>query len=321
VIRTQRVVRAAATVVGSIIVVLALGGPSPVSAQPRERTPISEAAIPTVAAGAAMIGAGLVVSLLADHSPGASASTWRGGILLDEGVRNGLRLHSAGDRDTAAAISDALMVATMLNAVAVDGIAIPLAQDDPHLSWQASTAYSLALGITLVLGDVVKDVVGRARPFERECAQDPSAEGCSNPDTYASFYSLHTAVAFTGAGFSCAMHLSRSLYDDPLADAATCGASLAVAAATGLLRIASDRHYFSDVLVGAVLGFLVGYIVPLMFIPERRPAVAEASSIDEDDTGIAAPVEGASAVVVPMYSPGSDGLSSGTFGLSVSGTF
>ncbi len=287
----------------------------------RPRTPIGPLAIPGVVAGGSALALGLALYLTPGHPAPPSASTWRGGVFIDEGVRDGLRLRAPDARAVAATLSDALMIATMLNAVAIDAITIPLIQDDPHLAWQASAAYSLALGVTLALNDVVKEVVGRARPYERECQSDPTAPGCSSPDTYASFYSGHTAVAFTSAGFSCAMHLSRSLYGDQGADAAACGGSLALAAATGLLRIVSDRHYLSDVLVGALIGFVVGYIAPLIFVPERRTPPRIAAELDPDDEGIAAPLPGPSVMVTPTFSPGPTGLGSGSIGLSVSGTF
>lgn len=321
---TERVARSAAVSLGVVLVVFVLVRTAPVSAQSsrrRGRTPIASTAVPTVIGSAVALAAGVALFATTQQTQTGSASTWRGGIVLDEGVRDGLRLQAPDARDAAARASDVLMIAGMLNAVAIDAFAIPLAQDDPHLAWQASTAYSLALGITLVLNDVVKESVGRARPYERECRQDPSSPACTSQDTYASFYSGHTAVAFTSAGFSCAMHLSRSLYGDDAADGASCGASLAVAAMTGLLRIASDRHYLSDVAIGAVIGFLVGYIVPLIFVPERAPLPE--TEVDPETVGdeIAAPLPGPSAIMVPMYSPGPEGLGSGTIGLSVSGTF
>jgi hypothetical protein len=41
------------------------------------------------------------------------------------------------------------------------------------------------------------------------------------------------------------------------------------ASATGYLRIAADRHYLTDVLVGAAIGGAVGWAVPRLF--DRRP--------------------------------------------------
>ena len=54
-------------------------------------------------------------------------------------------------------------------------------------------------------------------------------------------------------------------------------AGLAVAAVTAYLRIAADRHYASDVTVGAAIGSLTGFAVPYLFHnPKRRFVVAPA---------------------------------------------
>lgn len=237
---------------------------------------------------------------------------WRGGILADEAVRDGLRIGSADGRELAASMSDLLLTLTIANAMVLDAVVLPLVHDDPQLAIDASLAYSLALGITLVLGDVVKSVVRRARPYERACQGDPSQPGCGTEDAYASFYSLHTAAAFTSAGFSCAMHLERSLYGDLAADALSCSASLAAASVVGVLRIAADRHYLTDVLVGGLLGFAVGYLVPTLMVPPRREHGSDAPAVE----AVSRPL------VLPMVGLGPDGgLGTGTFGISVSGTF
>jgi hypothetical protein len=123
-------------------------------------------------------------------------------------------------------------------------------------------------------------------------------------------------MAFTSAGFSCAMHLSRRLYEDPASDGIACGTSVAMAGTTGLLRVLSDRHYLSDVLVGAALGFVVGYLVPLAIVPDRRSHRSE----DASDGG-------PTWAVAPMLSPswgeggGSASTSGGAVGLSAFGAF
>jgi membrane-associated phospholipid phosphatase len=152
--------------------------------------------------------------------------------------------------------------------------------------------------------------VARARPYERYCDEDGNGFGCNNADRFASFYSLHSAVAFTSAGFSCAMHLSRSLYGDEVADGASCATSLVAAGAVAALRIAADRHYLTDVLLGSAMGLVVGYVVPLLLVPQRRPPGSP-------------PVDrGANVMVMPMFSPGLDGsMSTSTIGLSAAGVF
>ena len=45
---------------------------------------------------------------------------------------------------------------------------------------------------------------------------------------------------------------------------AVAGVSFGLAALTGALRMASGNHFFTDVLVGAVLGTACGFAVPYM---------------------------------------------------------
>lgn len=40
---------------------------------------------------------------------------------------------------------------------------------------------------------------------------------------------------------------------------------IAVAGTTGSLRLMGDRHYASDVLAGALIGFFFGYGIPTLF--------------------------------------------------------
>ncbi len=66
----------------------------------------------------------------------------------------------------------------------------------------------------------------------------------------ASFFSGHTSAAFTGAGIIC--------NDEPK----LCPAALALAATTGYMRIAANRHWASDVIVGAWFGYAGGQLIP-----------------------------------------------------------
>ncbi|UJR86951.1 phosphatase PAP2 family protein [Sandaracinus amylolyticus] len=196
-----------------------------------------------------------------------SDGRWRGGILFDEAFRSAIRLSAVEDQEIARHVSDVLLLTVPLVAL-VDGLATPLAQGNGELAWRATFAHVLALGVTLGAGEIVKRAAGRARPFERDCAEDPTRRGCGDSDIFSSFYSLHSGVTFTSAGFMCAMHGVRGMYGNTAADATACGVSIAMAATTGLLRVVSDRHYISDVLVGAALGFLVGFFLPLAIVPE-----------------------------------------------------
>jgi hypothetical protein len=86
-----------------------------------------------------------------------------------------------------------------------------------------------------------------------------------------SFYSGHTTEAVSLAVAAGTVASLRGYRLAPL----VWGTSLPVALVTGYLRIAADRHYFTDVLVGAVAGAAVGFLVPYLF---HRPDGAEANA-------------------------------------------
>jgi membrane-associated phospholipid phosphatase len=106
--------------------------------------------------------------------------------------------------------------------------------------------------------------MGRVRPVERGCREDPNyANQCDDPVFLnQSFVSGHTAIAFTGAGLTCAHHRHLPLYGGGWPDVAICVATLAAASSTAVLRVMSDRHYASDSLLGVGIGLVSGWGLP-----------------------------------------------------------
>jgi len=105
--------------------------------------------------------------------------------------------------------------------------------------WQALGYTAAAHGAVSALTLVTKFITGRVRP--------------DGKDTN-SFFSGHTSAAATGAGLMC-LQTSR-----------LCVPSIALAALTGYLRVAGDRHFPSDVLVGFGVGFAGGYYIPTLMV-------------------------------------------------------
>lgn len=264
-------------------------------------------------ASAALLLAG---ALVLDRVPGERAAWWTGGILLDDGFRDGLRIDGEDGRMGATRASDAMLGSTLGLALLVDSVLVPLINDDAAFAWNASATLALSMGLTMFVGGVVKNVVRRRRPFAEGCESDPSSPNCSEPNSSASFYSLHSGVAFTAAGHSCALHLERNLYGDGVADGVSCVASLAAASTTALLRVAADVHYLSDIVIGAAIGFLTGYLLPLALVPRTRRAAAADPELDGGVDTRSAPAM--PIVFMPTYAPGPEGQW-GQVGLSASG--
>ena len=189
---------------------------------------------------------------------------FHGGVLFDDAVRDALVAHSRDGRDTAARWS---------NLPYKGLLAFPLLVDTALVTWGIHGAGDVALEMLAmdlesfaITGAVALTFqkLGRVRPAEKGCATDPDyASKCSDPVALnQSFLSGHTAVAFTGAGLTCAHHRHLPLYGGGAPDIAICVAALAAASTTGVLRIVADDHYSTDVLLGMSLGLLSGWALP-----------------------------------------------------------
>ncbi|MEZ4340559.1 MAG: phosphatase PAP2 family protein, partial [Sandaracinaceae bacterium] len=142
-------------------------------------------------------------------------------------------------------------------------------------------AHAIAQGLTTI----IKHAVRRERPMARACredpqrrASDPSCEGVAEPGIAPeSFFSGHTSLAFTSAALICLHHTELGLLGEG-GDAAMCATGLAMASTVGLLRILADRHYASDVIMGAAVGLVSGWLVPwLLHYDIGGPGRTEAS--------------------------------------------
>jgi membrane-associated phospholipid phosphatase len=197
----------------------------------------------------------------------------RGGVLFDAPLREWLRIDDASARATASDISDvsqAFMLAYPLaDAWATAGLAH--GNTDAALQMTLINAQAIALSMTVVL--LTKNLVGRERPYGLDCGPDSR---CGGEARNQSFISGHSAAAFTGAGLVCAHHEAMPLYGGGGADLAACLGGLTVASMTGVLRVASDSHYATDVLAGAAVGLASGYLMPkLLYYRTGRAGLAD----------------------------------------------
>jgi membrane-associated phospholipid phosphatase len=95
-----------------------------------------------------------------------------------------------------------------------------------------------------------------------------------------SFFSGHSSLSFSLAVSAGMVAHYRHYRSEPYIWAG----GLALAAATGYLRIAADAHYFTDVLIGAAVGTAVGYLVPTylhrdIFAREHATVVPTANGV------------------------------------------
>jgi membrane-associated phospholipid phosphatase len=172
---------------------------------------------------------------------------------VDEATREALRF---ADAEAAADTSDVLayglvpatFLALELAAVAKAG-AFRVLHEDLIIVFE-----SIAVSAAITQG--IKFGTGRQRPYAHFAATPiPFAE---DPDQNLSFVSGHTALAFSTVVAGGTVTTMRGYELAPVVWAV----GVPMATFTGYLRIAGDRHYLSDVLVGAAVGATAGFVLP-----------------------------------------------------------
>lgn len=136
------------------------------------------------------------------------------------------------------------------------------------------TIIAQATMLSINFNQLSKLAVARERPDVHARSAEERARSAS-PDDNLSFYSGHTSVAFalaTSAGTVASMRQYRFA---PILWVS----GLSLAAASGYLRIAADRHYATDVLAGALFGSLIGFSVPYFLHSVKGSYVAASPSL------------------------------------------
>jgi membrane-associated phospholipid phosphatase len=176
---------------------------------------------------------------------------------FDHAVRGGLA-------PAAARVSDLLLWSSMTTPI----VALLADHADPATA-EAILIYAETLAINSLLTGAAKYLVQRPRPYlyDRSPAVQAYARS-SGRGGQLSFFSGHSSIAFASAVAGAQLFAVRSR--STAARAAVWGIELAFAAATANLRVRAGQHYYSDVVVGSIVGAAVGVTVPLLHL--RYPA-------------------------------------------------
>jgi len=122
----------------------------------------------------------------------------------------------------------------------------------------------------MMLNQVIKFSVGRARPFTIGATPELIAQGNDPPDAYISFFSGHTLLAFSSVSAAATLARLRGYKLWWL----TWAVGLPIAATTGVLRIAADKHWATDVLLGSIVGVAAGVLMPTFLHGQVGPVNA-----------------------------------------------
>ena len=142
---------------------------------------------------------------------------------------------------------------------------VSLAGNIKNLNAWISYGIMYAESTLLVFGsaEILKNSILRYRPYFYD-GEIPDGE---EKDYYKSFPSRHAAFAFMSAGFLTSTFFADnpdSPWKIPL-----CVISYSMATAVGVSRIFSGNHFLSDILAGAAIGSVYGYLIPWL---HKRPA-------------------------------------------------
>lgn len=200
---------------------------------------------------------------------------------FDEGVRSAL----VAARPREAGMLSDIAVAGALPAFSLAALMAPAygAGKRRH-ALENVVIVATATGLSLTLATGLKNAFARERPAEHHGVRSRSPAREHPDERYLSFYSSHTAVAFAVASSVTTVSYLRGYASAP---AVACfGGGLAVG--VGLLRIAADMHWATDVLVGAGVGTLAGVAVPLALHGREARSLMVVPTVERGGGGLAA---------------------------------
>jgi membrane-associated phospholipid phosphatase len=233
-----------------MIIAAALVAAAP-SARAQSAEPATAEANLTVSGS--VIGLSLAGAYLFSLMPVDTDGGWEGELFggIDERLRGRYSKRAALYSD----VSLGLTVTTPL--------LVQLGRDVDEVAASRALIYGETFGLNLLACAAVKFTVGRPRPYSySSSASVRSYTEEKGKDSYVSFYSGHASIAFSSAVAGSYLYA---------ADAPSKGRSAAVwmvnmtlASATANLRVRAGKHFYSDVLIGALIGAGIGYAVPAL---------------------------------------------------------
>jgi membrane-associated phospholipid phosphatase len=187
-----------------------------------------------------------------DTAPGGGDGLNR----FDRGARNAFKWSNTRAADVTSDISTFVAIPLFITGVDLVATGSP----GRWRRWAMDVLIiSEATAISGGLSYIVKYAASRQRPFVHyEVINGVTYQ--TNADDNASFFSGHTTFAFAVATAGGTVASLRHYRLAPLIWAVGMG----LATLSGYLRIAADKHYLSDVIVGGVVGSAVGVGIPLL---------------------------------------------------------
>jgi len=123
-----------------------------------------------------------------------------------------------------------------------------------------TTMYFQNILTTYSVSHLPKAMIRRYRPYSYNNEVDDEIR--SSPAATLSFFSAHTSISFASAVF---LSTTFNKYNpDSNLTPYIWGTSLLFASVVGYLRYASGNHFPTDIIAGAIVGSVVGFLIPLI---------------------------------------------------------
>ena len=181
----------------------------------------------------------------------------------------GARWDSIEAQHTAGTLSNVVGFGALPAAIAGIDVALAGAAGARHLATEDLVLVWQSMALAMLLNQSVKFIAARERPFvhvlppeERQATADPL-------DNNLSFFSGHATFAFSAAVAAGTVAELRAYPGR----AWVWAVGIPLATATAYLRMAADKHYLTDVLVGAAVGSAFGAGIPLLLHPREHATV------------------------------------------------
>ncbi len=125
----------------------------------------------------------------------------------------------------------------------------------------------------LAVNQTVKFAVGRGRPYTVNASPELLAQSHDVADNNLSFFSGHSTFTFAAVSSAATVASLRGYRHAWLLWLV----GLPLATTTAILRLAADKHWLSDVLVGSALGTAAGILMPTFLHGRVGPVNARVS--------------------------------------------
>ncbi|MEM7676347.1 MAG: phosphatase PAP2 family protein, partial [Myxococcota bacterium] len=174
----------------------------------------------------------------------------------------------------ASGVSDVLLYSLMAGPIAFSAVDIAAAGAGGQRIGDDLAVVGQTLGATYLATVVLKLAVSRPRPLAHSASFGKFVR--FSGDARLSFPSGHASMSFASASVLSVMLAER--FGRSSGAVIGISAAYATAATVAIARVLAQKHFLSDVLVGAALGTALGLTIPLLHTKTRAPSDGRASS-------------------------------------------